>query len=419
MKLNSNFFSRLFKRAQKLEGEKYWWTAPTTSTGKVVNQDAAMRISAVYGAVKAISETLGVCPLILYRRKEGGGKERAVDHPLYYLLHDMPSEMQTSQEMREMMQVHTVMTGNSYAQIIRNNAGTVAELMPLDQSRVEPQLIQSETGNRVVYEYSGGSGPARTFRADQVLHIKGLGNNLLKGMSVIDYARECFGQALTQEEFASRYFANAATPSGVVEYPGRMGEVAVNQLKKSFEASYSGAINSGRIIALEAGVKFQPIKLTNEQSQFIQLREFSVVDIVRWFRIPPHMVGDLTRATFSNIEHLSLEFVMFCMLPWFKRWESRLNHSLLTVAERKNYYFEFLIDGLVRGDLKTRNESYALGRQGGWLSVDEIREFENMSPLPDGKGKIYLEPLNMKPAGENQQGTDNGKPNQDANQQQV
>lgn len=330
----------------------------------------------------------------------GGGKERAASHPLFTLMHDQPSIVQTSQELREMMQVQVTMRGNAYAQIVRDAGGRVVSLFPLEPTRVEPRLVQNGDNVRIEYAFRPSSGEMLTLRQDQVLHIKGLGNDLLKGLSVVDYARESIGLSMTQEEFTASHFANAATPSAVIQYPGRMSEAAINNLRSSFQKEYSGAAKAGRVIPLEDGVKYEPIKLTNEQSQTLQLREFSVEDVLRWFRVPPHIAGDLRRATFSNIEHMSLEFVMFCMLPWFKRWEQRLNISLLSEGERGTYYFEFLIDGLLRGDTKTRYEAYAIARQQGWLSVDEIRGFENLNPLPDGKGQIYLEPLNMKPVGE-------------------
>lgn len=393
------WFPKLFgSRAKKIEGkDAIWGYAPVSSSGVIIGEREARSISTVYACCRVLCETVGSVPLILYRRLPGGGKERAVDHELYSLLHDAPNAFQTSINFRELLQNHLCLRGNGYAQIVRDNGGMVRDLIPLAADRIEPKMSQDLA---LEYEYTPvGGGPKKILTQQQVLHIKGLSSDGLKGLSVLDLAKDTFGLAITQDGHAARYFSQGATPSLIVRHPKALGEVAYTNLKKSLQEKYSGVENANKLMLIEEGMDVTPVTMTNEQSQMIQARKFSVSDICRWFRVPPHMVGDLERATFSNIEQQSLEFIIYTMTPWFVRWEQALNQALLSEYEREEYFFGFLVDGLLRGDIKTRYDAYATGRQWGWLSVDDIREFENMNPLPDGKGKVYLEPLNMKPAG--------------------
>lgn len=404
------------KRAKKLTGQDaIWGYAPLSASGAMVTEETARRVSAVYGCVRILCETLGQVPLILYRRTDGGGKERATDHELYSLLHDAPNSFQTSNFFREVLQNHLALRGNAYAQIIRDRGAIVRDIIPLMPDRVEPKMDEDMN---LVYEYTPKSGGAKVILAqEQVLHIRGLSCDGIKGMSVLDLAKDSIGLAITQDGHAGRFFANGATPSVIFRHPKALGEVAYNNLKKSLNEKYAGVENANKIMLVEEGLEVSPVNITPEQSQMIQSRKFQVSDICRWFRVPPHMIGDLERATFSNIEQMSLEFIIYTMQPWFVRWEQALNMALLNETEREEYFFEFLVDGLLRGDIKTRYDAYAIGRQWGWLSVDEIRAMENMNPLPEGKGKIYLEPMNMKEVGQedNQDQTD---PNQPQQQQQ-
>ena len=391
------------KRAKKETGNVIWGYSPISSSGAVVNQNTALAVSAVYACCRVLAETLASVPLILYRRLDNGGKERADDHELYPVLHDKPNFFQTSFSFRELLQNHLCLRGNAYAQIIRDRGGRVRELIPLMPERTEPKMGPDMN---LFYEYTPASGGQKVLlKQEQVLHVKGLGTESLKGLSILDIARDSIGLSITQDNHAGRFFSNGATPSVIFRHPKALGEVAYNNLRKSLEQKYTGMENANKIMLVEEGMEATPVQITPEQSQMIQARKFQVVDICRWFRVPPHLVGDLDRATFSNIEQQSLEFIIYTMRPWLVRWEQALNMALLSESEQGEYFFEFLIDGLLRGDIASRYAAYAIGRQWGWLNVDEIREMENKNPLDDDKGKTYLEPMNMKPAGTETQPT--------------
>lgn len=371
--------------------------------------DSALKISVVYRCVRVLSETISTLPLILYRRLENGGKERAIDHPAYRILHDAPNSYQTSVIFRDLLQTQVTLRGNGYAQIVRNQGQKLVELIPLPSEKISPKMVYNDRLGRVeiFYEYRTPSNQTVVLTADQILHLKGPTHDGFIGSSVIDYARDSIGLTMAEEKHAASYFQNAASPNGILEYPGKMSPEAVKNLRESFDRTFSGIGNAYRTIALEGGVKFTPITMTNEQSQFIQSRKFQITDICRWFGVPPHLAMDLERATFSNIEHQSLEFLTHTMRPWFVRWEQTLNAALLTESERQEYFFEFLVDGLLRGDINSRYSAYAIGRQNGWLSADEIRSLENMNPLPNGAGQQYLRPLNMTDATPNDQNQSN------------
>lgn len=390
------------QRATKSQENLLWSIRNNTSSGEYVSAETAVKISTVYACTRILSETLGSLPLILYKRLKGGGKERAVEHPLYKTMGMRPNPYQSSMVFRELLQAGLCLRGNAYAQIIRDGGGRVAALIPLPPDQVTPELSVPE-GNALpvmAYKFKQANGIERYFKQDQILHVQGLGTDGVQGLSIIDIARESLGIAIAEEKHAGAFFGNGLTPSAILEHPGKMQDKALKNLRESFQNQYAGSGNAHKTIILEAGVKFTPVTLSHEQSQFIESREFQVTDICRWFLVPPHLVFDLRRATFTNIEQQSLEFITFHMRPWLVRWEQAMNHSLLSEKEQDEYFFEFLAEGLLRGDIQSRYNAYNIGRNGGWLSADEIRALENMNPLPNGEGSTYLTPLNMKSNGE-------------------
>jgi HK97 family phage portal protein len=362
-----------------------------------LSPEDALRVGTVYACVRVISETVATLPCILYRRLPDGGKERAVDHPLYSVLHDAPNLFQDATQFFEMMTGHVVLRGNAYAMI--GFSGGTTTLTPLNPSKVRVKTAQG--GAYKFYEYND-SGSILTIRPEAMLHIYGLSSDGLVGLSPIELAMRTVSLAKKQEVYADRMFTNQASPGGVLRHPGKLSKEAAERLKVDFERKYSGAEKSGSTMLLEEGMEWQTVGLTNEQAQFLEGRKFSRNDIAAWFRIPPHKIGDLEHATFSNIEHQALEFVTDTIRPWLVRWERALMRALFTEAERKEYTIEFLVDAIVRGDIQTRYNAYAIARQWGWLNVDEIRAKENLNPLPDGQGKIYLSPLNMTVIGEDE-----------------
>ncbi|WP_171804992.1 phage portal protein [Mahella australiensis] len=364
------------------------------ASGVTVNENTALTSTAVFSAVDILSRTLASLPLPVYRRLQGGGKEKAIDHPLYPVLHDLANPEMTSFEFRQALMGHLCLWGNAYAEIERNNAGQVIALWPLRPDR----MTVKRDNQGLLYIYQLPSGGQAGLRAPNIMHIRGLSSDGIIGYSPIKMAKEAIGLALATEEFGARFFGNGSNPGGVLQHPGKLSEGAAERLKKSWEDMHQGLSQSHRVAILEEGMTWQQVGIPPEDAQFLETRKFQVSEIARIFHVPPHMLGDLERATFSNIEEQSIEFVVHTMRPWLVCWEQTMKRDLFTPAEGQIYFAEFLVDGLLRGDIQSRYQAYAIGRQNGWLSADDIRELENMNPLPDSQGKVYLIPLNMVPA---------------------
>lgn len=376
------------------------WGLGETAAGIAIDESSALSIGVVYACVRIIAENVASLPLILYRRVAGGGKERATDHALYTLLHDAPNPEMTALEMRETLTAHICTWGNGYAEIESDSSGQVRALWPLRPDRMRVERVNGA----LVYRYrlskpSSEGAYEALLRADQVLHIRGLGYNGIVGYSPIALTRQALGLAAATEEFGSRFFGNGARPGGVLEHPGQLSDKAYTRLRDSFEERHKGLENASRIAILEEGIKYHEIGIPPEDAQFLQTRKFQKEEVAMIFRVPPHMLADLERATFSNIEQQSLDFVIYTLRPWLVRWEQAISLRLLLPRERPTLFSEHLVDALLRGDIQARYAAYAIGRQWGWLSADDVREFENMNPLPNGEGQQYLVPLNMAAAG--------------------
>jgi HK97 family phage portal protein len=364
-----------------------------STSGVRINQSNAMQIGAVWACVRIIAETVASIPLIVYQRKEKG-KDRAPTHALYPILHDQPNDEMTAMQFRELMQSHLLLWGNCYAEIEMNGAGSVIGLWPLMPDRT--QVYRKDGQKYFVTRLPDGT--MKPLAADRVFHIPGLGFDGLKGYSPIDMARNSLGLSVAAEEFGARFFEKGAVASMVVEHPKVLSPTASANLQRSLTEAHSGLSRQHRLMLLEEGMKATQIQIPNNNAQFLETRKFQVTEIARIFRVPPHMLADLDRATFSNIEQQSIEFVTHAIRPWLVRWEQAITKDLLGERERKVFYPEHLVDGLLRGDIAARYQAYAVGRQWGWLSADDIREYENQNPLPDGQGEIYLIPANMIPA---------------------
>lgn len=370
-----------------------WWGADSrTATGVNVNADTAMEAPTVYACVRVISETIASLPVHVYRKKADGSKERAYDHPLYRLLHDAPNRFMTRYEWMETKVAHVLLRGNAYDEIVTDNSGRITALQPLHPDRVMPFLAPN---GDVSYRYSPPQGEAAILLANEVYHQPGGGFDGLKGQSLISLHRETVGLAIAAQEYASRFFGNNAIPKGGLELPSQISDEAEKKLLEAWDRKHRGLDNAHRPAIFPPGMKWVSLGMTNEDAQYLETRKFQVAEIARIFRVPPHKIGDLEKATFSNIEHQAIEFVTDTILPWVTRIEQRLNATLLMENERDQYYIGFVIDGLLRGDIKSRYEAYAIGRQWGWLSANDIRSREDLSAI-DG-GEIYLAPLNMAP----------------------
>ncbi len=399
-----SIFSGLFKSRDKPEnrtpGSAYTFYMGGSSAGKPVTERSAMQMTAVYSCVRILAEAVAGLPLHLYRYTEEGGKEKAVDHPLYLLLHDEPNPEMSSFVFRETLMTHLLLWGNAYAQIIRNGKGEVIALYPLMANRMS---VNRDDKGRLYYQYTRSSDEANptknstvNLEPSDVLHIPGLGFDGLVGYSPIAMAKNAIGLAIATEEYGSKFFANGAAPSGVLEHPGTIKDPA--RVRDSWQQTFGGSANSNKIAVLEEGMKYTPISISPEQAQFLETRKFQINEIARIFRVPPHMVGDLEKSSFSNIEQQSLEFVKYTLDPWVIRWEQSIQRTLLTPAEKKNLFVKFNVEGLLRGDYASRMNGYATARQNGWMSANDIRELENLDRIPseDG-GDLYLINGNMLP----------------------
>nr|DAW55516.1 MAG TPA: Portal [Caudoviricetes sp.] len=381
-------------------GSSYSFYMGGSSAGKNVNERSAMQMTAVYSCVRILAEAVAGLPLHLYRYKEDGGKERAIDNNLYHLLHDEPNKEMSSFIFRETLMTHLLLWGNAYAQIIRNGKGEVVALYPLMPNKM--QVDRDENGE-LYYIYTRSSEEAKTMEGAtvyltprDVLHIPGLGFDGLVGYSPIAMAKNAIGLAIATEEYGAKFFANGAAPSGVLEHPGTIKDPS--RLRENWNSTFGGSANSGKVAVLEEGMKYTPISISPEQAQFLETRKFQIDEIARIFRVPPHMVGDLEKSSFSNIEQQSLEFVKYTLDPWVIRWEQSLSRALLSEDEKRKYFFKFNLEGLLRGDYESRMSGYATARQNGWMSANDIRELENLDKIPaeDG-GDLYLINGNMLP----------------------
>ena len=368
----------------------FFWGKSTS--GKNVSEISAMQLSVVYACVKVLAESIAALPLHVYEQN-GGNKERALKHPLYTLLHDTPNADMTSFFFRETLMTHLLLYGNAYAQILRDGNGRIAAIYPLMPKRMSVE--RDDNGAKVyVYTISKGENPyitdggQITFRAENILHICGLGFDGLIGYSPIAMARNAIGLAIACEDFGSKFFANGARPSGILKTPTLIKDPA--KLRESWESMYGGE-NAGRVAVLEQGVEYQQISVPNNDAQFLESRRFQTEEIARIFRVPLHLLNDLSHATFSNIEHQSLDFVVHTLTPWLVRWEQAMNKSLFSTAERDKFFIKFNTGGLLRGDIQSRYSAYATARQNGWMSSNDIRELEDLNLIPDEEGgNLYL-----------------------------
>ena len=378
-----NPFAALFRSRDKPKDTIS--AAPTfyfgsSAAGKPVTAKTAIQMSTVYACVRVISETIASLPLHV-RQADGQGSRKAAEHPLYRILHDEPNTEMTSFILREVMLSHLLLWGNSYCQIVRNGRGHILGLYPLLPDQMQ---VDRDSGGKLTYDYSTRDGKTVRLRPEDVLHIPGLGFDGIMGYSPIALEKNAIGLGLAAEEYGSKFFSNGATPSGVLTHPNTVKDP--KRLRESWNAAYGGSSNSGKVAILEEGMQFSRISMPNNEAQFLETRKFQVSEICRIYRVPPHLVGDLERATFSNIEHQSISFAMHTIRPWLVRIEQAMNRALFPDKEKGVYYVQFNLDGLMRGDYKSRMEGYAIGRQNGWLSTNDIRELENMNPVSEEEG---------------------------------
>ena len=399
-------FTGLFRSRDKPKdrtvGSSYNFFFGSSTSGKSVNEMSAMQMTAVYSCVRILAEAVAGLPLHLYRYKSDGSKEKALDHPLYRILHDEPNSEMSSFVFRETLMTHLLLWGNAYAQIIRNGKGEVIGLYPLMPNKMS---VDRDRDGKLWYTYTRSQEEAPTSKGStvklypyDVLHVPGLGFDGLVGYSPIAMAKNAIGMGIACEEYGARFFANGAAPSGVLEHPGTIKDP--QKIRDSWNATFKGSTNAHKVAVLEEGMKYTQIGISPEQAQFLETRKFQINEIARIFRVPPHMVGDLEKSSYSNIEQQSLEFVKYTLEPWIIRWEQSLMRVLLSPDEKNEYFFKFNLEGLLRGDYQSRMQGYSIARQNGWMSANDIRELENLDRIPaeDG-GDLYLINGNMLPLG--------------------
>ncbi len=382
-------FDKLFKRKPKdsYDSRSYSYSFGRSNSGEPVGDRTALQLTAVYACIRVLAESIAQLPIHIYEYHDNG-KKQMKDHPLFLLLHDQPNREMTSFIFREVMMSHLLIYGNAYAQIIRSNNGKVKELYPLMADRMR---VDRDENGRLIYRYRRYEEADPNLKEqgeiilseEEVFHVAGLGYDGLVGYSPIAMAKNALGISLACEKYGASFFANGASPSGVLEHPGVIKNP--EKLRKAWQSAYGGA-NAHKTAVLEEGVQYKPISVPNNEAQFLETRKFQIEEIARLYRVPLHMIGVLDHATFSNIEHLSLEFVKYTLNPWVARWEQAFQKDLLSSSEKGKIFIKMNVDGLLRGDYLSRMQGYATGRQNGWLSTNDIREMEDMNLIPAEEG---------------------------------
>lgn len=373
---------------------KLGWGGGPTAAGVSVSESTALNYAAVWQAVSLIAGDVGSLPLLFYKRTKGGGKERYTDHPTYELLRTAPNPEMSAMTFRQVLQAHLLTWGNAYSEIERDGAGRPVALWPMLPSHVRPFRTPQK---QLRYTVHSDSGPDIEFRPDEVLHIPGLGFDGTLGYSPIRQARESLGLLAATEKFGATFFGNGTSFGGALKHPKVMGTPAQNTLRDSINALHRGPDRAHRFLILEEGMEFARFGVDPNDAQFLETRTFQIHEVARWFNLPLHKLREMKDSSVrANIEQEALDYVTSTLRPWLTAWEQEINRKLVSPRERHIQYAEFLVEGLLRGDLKSRYDAYAVGRNWGWLSVNEIRSFENMNPV-DG-GDTYLSPSNMVPA---------------------
>jgi HK97 family phage portal protein len=374
-----------------------------TKAGVTVSNDSALQISAVYACIRNISEDVAKVPIKIYR-KTGDGKQKVDNHSIYNLLNYNPNPEMCAMDFRQTLTAHCLGWGNGYAEIERNIQGGIVALWPLLPKRVKPKRLDN---GQIIYEVEQEDGSTKNFNPDFILHVKGYGDDGLVGHNVIQFARENLGMAKAAEMFGSTYFGNNTILGGTLTHPGNLSKPAQERLLSNIKEKHQGPEKAHNLMVLEEGMKFERMVIAPEESQFLETRQFSIPEVCRWFRMPPHKVADLNRATFSNIEHQDLEYVKDCLTAWFKRWEQAIAWKLLSEAEKsQGFYVEHTVEGLLRGDIQSRYAAYqiALGNNNnpGFMTINEVRSLENLNPI-DGGDELFTPKETVEPQNNTEQ----------------
>ena len=390
---------RVEERADKVTGgnpqnpsywvEKLFGGGSDTLSGVKVDEDNVLGLSAVWCGVQVISGAVGFLPLVTYQRVGENGKTRTRTHRNYRLLHDAPNTAMNSLIWREAMQAHLLLWGNAYAEIEFGTDGAGFSLWPRMPNRVRPDV----KGKEIIYILSESGKPERTVRQENMIHVKGLGFDGVKGYGLLDYAAESMGRAMAIEKFEAAFFGNGSAFGGWLEHPAQLSELAEANLRRSIESKHRGVEKAFGLGVLQEGMKYHQGGVEPEKAQLLESARFSITDVARWLDMPVHMLKELSNAHYNNIEHNAIEFVVWCLMKWLRRWELELNEKLFFEDERDEFFCEFVVEGLLRGDTLSRYQAYHTATTDGWMNRNEVRVAENRNPVP-GLDE-FLTPVNM------------------------
>lgn len=372
---------------------RLWGLTTPSSSGEPVTDETSRGLPAYFACVRVLSEDVGKIPFQVYERDVRGGRMLASDHPAYDLLHTAPSDESTAMSFRESLTADALSMGNGYAEIQRNGRGDPVALYKLDSKSM--RVLRAKDGS-LVYKYLDTNGQEQTIRQEDVLHIHGLGGDSIMGWSILRYGMESIGLALSQQVYGASFFGNGAAPRVAIEVPGNPSPETLSVMKRSWEENHGDKRKAGTAAFLVGGVKVHTYTVPPEEAQFLESRQFSIEEMCRWFRIPPHKVQHLLRSTFSNIEQQSIEYVVDTIHPWLVRWEQEVNRKLFRPSERKRLYAEHNVEGLLRGDSATRAAFYKTLWEMGVLSTNDILRKENMPPIGAEGDKRFV-PMNFIP----------------------
>lgn len=364
--------------------EDSWWPwrtvfTETSEAGETVTPETSLRVSTVAACVRVIAETVATLPVHIYERMPSGRKRYAADNDLNYVLRTRPNPWQTPFEFFELMTAHCALRGNSYALIYPGAYGATSELWPLHPSRMSVERLEN---NSLRYTYTEPNGKKTAYRQDEIFHLRWTSFDGLMGASPITVASNPIGLAMATDKYGAKYFKNGSKPGGILTTDNPLDKKQREGIKSSWQDAHSGADNAHKVAVLSSGMKWQAIGVSNDDGQFLETRKFQVADIARIFRVPLHMIGDLDRATFSNIEAQGIEFVNQCIGAWVSRWEQAIVRDLISDDER--YYAKFNVDALKRGDSAARSSFYQGMINTGVLTINEAREFEELDPVEGG-----------------------------------
>lgn len=392
MKLNMRQRLKVLATGSIDDYTKSFYNGDDLGTDAYVDATLAMKYSAVNACVRVRAETFASVPFLMYQKNKDG-REVIEDDMLYEILHYQPNNEMSPFSFKEVNMTNFDVGGNIVCERLINKSGALVGLYPYNYSAVR---IERKDGV-LMYGITNGTN-IKWLKREQVFHVPNMSFDGVNGLSPISYAAEAIRLGLSYEKFGANFYKNGAMTSGTFEHPAALSKDAYERLKNDLHKNYIGLKNAGYPMILEEGMKFSPMSINPVDAQLLESKYFQIEDIARIYRVPQHLINKLDRSTFNNIEQLSLEFVMFTMLPIFKRYEDCMNMQLVGLEKRrKGFYIEAKIDGLLRGDAKSRAEAYSIGRLGGWLSANDVRRMENQPSIANGD--IYLQPLNYVEAG--------------------